>query len=67
MTDEYIINDENMATPKEEICVPRHNAASGTTTGFEVFFAIRNKEDFLENGQIDPNGVRVSRQQQIIK
>ncbi|PSN55271.1 hypothetical protein C0J52_05819 [Blattella germanica] len=43
----------------DERCIPRHNSASGTATGLEVIFAKRVKEDSLNGGQTDPDGIRV--------
>ncbi|KAJ4439331.1 hypothetical protein ANN_07453 [Periplaneta americana] len=40
-------------------CQPRHNIASGTTTGFEVFLLHSNPENSLGAGQRDKNGFRV--------
>jgi hypothetical protein len=41
-------------------CDPRHNMASGTTTGLEVFLKPSESEDSLQDGQRDRTGVRVS-------
>jgi hypothetical protein len=41
-------------------CEPRHNVASGTTTGLEVFLKPSKPEDSLQDGQRDKTGVRVS-------
>jgi hypothetical protein len=41
-------------------CEPRHNIASGTTTGLEVFLKPSKSEDSLQDGQRDKTGARVS-------
>jgi hypothetical protein len=41
-------------------CEPRHNIASGSTTGLEVFFKTSKSEDSLQDGQRDKTGARVS-------
>jgi hypothetical protein len=40
-------------------CEPRHNIASGTTTGLEVFLRPSRSEDSLQEGQRDKPGARV--------
>jgi hypothetical protein len=47
-------------TNESRKCEPRHNIASGTTTGLEVFFKPSKSEDSLQDGQRDKTGARVS-------
>ena len=45
---------------KNYTCNPRRNIAAGTSTGLELFLAKISEEDSLDDGQLDPNGTRVS-------
>lgn len=49
------------------LCEPRHNIASGTTTGLEVFLKPSKPEDSLQDGQRDKAGSRVSCHKQRMK
>ncbi|PSN57595.1 hypothetical protein C0J52_00502 [Blattella germanica] len=62
--DEFSETSQSHARPKgvtnvPSRCQPRHNIASGTTTGLEVFLTFSNPEDSLGLGQRDKNGFRV--------
>lgn len=61
-TDEFFRPSKTSKESNESSkCEPRHNIASGTTTGLEVFLKPSKPEDSLQDGQRDKTGTRVSK------
>ncbi|PNF23366.1 hypothetical protein B7P43_G13171, partial [Cryptotermes secundus] len=59
-TDEFFRPSKTYKESNESSkCEPRHNIASGTTTGLEVFLKPSKPEDSLQDGQRDKAGTRV--------
>jgi hypothetical protein len=58
--DNFFFDGETKDWNKEQGCSPRHNIASGSATGLEVFLEKTPEWDSLGEGQLDPNGARVN-------
>jgi hypothetical protein len=56
-SDEFFFDDGGS---RDSGCTPRHNIASGSATGLEVFLEKIPEWDSLGEGQLDPNGARVN-------